>query len=693
MSLCRSDHRFCALLPRRRCCGGLSARARRTWALLWLLLWPVLGGCGLLAAKDAAPSDPAAAGAGQSGGDAAKDEAAWEGEPIPYNVRIVVREPVDKEAGGLADKMRGLSQLEHLVKEPPDSLLALERRARLDVDTAGQLLQSQCYYEGTAAFSLDQEARPVTVTLSLQPGPRYTLGAADVIYEPEPVLPEAFRNRVRETGFWGWETEPVPPPKFPRTLPGVLVGEPVTASDMLAAVEALPQRLQKRGYPLAAVADAHYSLDREKRQLLARIVIRTGPPALMGGVTVRGNEDVSAAYVQRLAPWQPGEDPWNADKVEDYANQLRALGIFRTVEARPQTAALAAGADGGARSGADGLAVLPVEVEVAEAPFRSVGGSARYDTDTGLGVEGFWQHRNLFGNGEKLTLTAPIATETQGLKAAFEKPAFFGREQRLLGSASALRENTQAYEKIAGNAGADVERRLSRHWWGSLGLGGESGSIKDNERDAQGYGFFGPRAGLRRDSRNNILNPTRGSELFVKFRPYTGFYEESFNALGGSVGGSAYYAPFRTAKGRPDDVLVLAGRVEAGGLAGADLRTIPASLRYYSGGAGSVRGYAYQSLGPRDSGGDPLGGRSYQVVNLEARFKVAENVGLVPFLDGGMVYRDELPRILGDMNWGTGLGLRYYTPIGPLRLDVGVPLQPVDGDPPVQVYISIGQSF
>ncbi len=81
------------------------------------------------------------------------------------------------------------------------------------------------------------------------------------------------------------------------------------------------------------------------------------------------------------------------------------------------------------------------------------------------------------------------------------------------------------------------------------------------------------------------------------------------------------------------------------------------------------------------------------MVNLEARFKVTENVGLVPFLDGGMVYRDELPRILGDMNWGTGLGLRYYTPIGPLRLDVGVPLQPISGDPPVQIYISIGQTF
>lgn len=116
-------------------------------------------------------------------------------------------------------------------------------------------------------------------------------------------------------------------------------------------------------------------------------------------------------------------------------------------------------------------------------------------------------------------------------------------------------------------------------------------------------------------------------------------------------------------------------------------------MRYYAGGAGSVRGYAYQALGPRDSEDDPLGGRSYQIVNLEARFKVSEHIGIVPFLDGGMVYKDEFPPIIGDMDWGAGLGLRYYTPIGPVRLDVAVPLRQIEGDPPVQVYISIGQSF
>ena len=443
------------------------------------------------------------------------------------------------------------------------------------------------------------------------------------------------------------------------------------------------------------MTQSRYTLDPEKRQVNADITIDPGPPALMGRIDVKGNAGVNAAYLQRLALWVPGEEPWDAELVDDYANNLRGLGLFRSVDIRPQEELLAknnAAANGAPTRNKDGVPVLPLEVTVAELPFRSVGGSARYDTDTGLGVEGFWEHRNLFDNGEKLVVSAPIATQVQGIKAAFEKPAFLVREQRLLASGSTLRENTEAYKSTAASASAALERRVSRFWWASLGAGGQSGSIKENDKSEQFYGYIGPRASVRRDSRNNILNPTSGSEITVKANPNTGFYGESFTVMAGSLEASGYYAPFHK-DGRPDDKLILAGRVEAGAMSGAALRNIPGSLRYYAGGAGSVRGYPYQSVGPEDKNGDPLGGRSFQEISLEARYKITDDVGIVPFLDGGMVYRDEVPRIIGDMDWGAGIGLRYFTPIGPLRLDVATPLRPRDGDPPIQIYVSIGQSF
>lgn len=656
----------------------LTRTARCVQGVLVLAFLFCIAGCGLHG-KGEQEEPPQAAPA--EAPDTAMDDAQKSGETIAYKTSIKVLDgPKD-----LADKMRALSSLERLAKEPPDSVLGVERRARADVKTATSLLQSQCYYDGKADFAIDAQASPVLVTITLMPGKRYTLGRADIYYETDPVVPKFFKNRQREVGFWGWDKEAVPPPSFPRSLPGVKVGEPVIADALLSAVEELPEQLRKQGYPLAVVADSSYTLNREARRLNADILIRPGPPALMGRVEVRGAEQVHTEYIRRLAPWNVDEEPWDSDLVEDYANKLRGLGLFRTVEIKPL-------AEDMRTDVRDGAASLPLEVKVAEGPMRSVGAAARYDTDTGFGVEGTWEHRNLFHNGEKLKLTAPLATETQGLKAAFEKPAFFARDQRLLLDASALRENTSAYESMAVSASGDVERRLSRFWWGSLGLGGESGSIKDNEHDAKAYGFFGPRAGLRRDTRNNVLNPSEGTQLSLNIKPYTGFYGQHFNIFTGSLAASGYYAPWRK-DGKPDDKLVLAGRVEAGMLTGAGLHVVPASLRYYTGGAGSVRGYAYQSIGPRDTSDDPLGGRSYQLVNLEARYKITDNVGLVPFLDGGMVYRDELPRILGDMNWGAGLGLRYYTPIGPVRLDVGVPLQPIEGDPPLQIYVSIGQAF
>lgn len=678
--------RVFGLIPQYGATSRRTPPGRLALFLLLLALLGQIGGCALLA-KNAGP-DTEEATAAQD----ANAEAAWDSEPVPYTVAI----EVEDGPGSLKDKMRDASQLVRLIKEPPDSMLALERRARADEETARNLLHSQCYYDGQASFSIEQAVTPVRVTLRLMPGPRFTVGRADVRYEPQPVVPETFRHRTRVTGFWGLERETLPAPAFPDTVPGVTIGEPIVADDMLLAVAAMPEALRRTGYPLAKVTESRYTLDPAAHTLNADIVINPGPPALMGRIEVRGNKEVNATYFERLVPWTPGEEPWDDERLTDYANTLRGLGLFRSVEATPATGDMTLEHRAVGPNGAEGdVAIVPAAITVAEGPARSVSASARYDTDTGLGVEGTWEHRNLFHNGERLTLDAPVSQQEIGIKAAFEKPAFLQRDQRLLANASALWENTNAYrqESLKGDVG--IARRLARQWWGGVSIGAEGGYLKDNEHEERAYGVVKPNARLRHDSRNNKLNPSRGMEAELKLTPFSGFYEEFFGAFAATFSAAAYYAPYgRKPDGQMDNRLVLAGRVEGGAMPGASsLESIPASLRYFAGGAGSVRGYAYQAIGPRDKDGDPLGGRSYQVLNLEARFMVAENIGIVPFLDGGMAYKDEIPRIIGDMDWGTGLGFRYYTPIGPVRLDVATPLHRINDDPPVQIYISIGQSF
>lgn len=648
----------------------------RRLSIFILLLSCLLGGCGLLQQKEG--MDPAEADAVQG----ASPE--WGGEPIPYKVQIDVRDISKDVQSSLKGKMAGASQLVHLIKEPPDSLLALERRARLDTKTALDLLHSEGYYDGKAWFQM-QETTPAAVTLFLEPGRRYTLRQARIEYLPSPHVPEAFKNRTRPAGFLGLQREPLPPPRFADTVPGLEPGLPVTASRILSAVEKLPEGLRRKGYPLARIARTEYTLDRTAHELDALVIIEPGSPALMGAVKVLGNEDVDAEYLQNIVPWTMDHRPWNSDVVEDYANTLRGLGLFRTVEVRPLADA--------AEPLEDGLVSLPAEVVVQERPFRTISGSARYSTGTGFGLEAGWEHRNLFHNGEKLTITTPFATEIQGIKAAFEKPAFLSPKQRFLASASALREDTDAYLKEGISVGAGMERRFSRRWWGGFGLSGESGYLKDNEHKRQDYSILRPEVHLRFDSRNNVLDPVRGAQVEARFSPFSGFYGESFSAWAGTLATNLYYAPLRDDKDRPDDFLVLAARLEGGFMSGSELRKIPSNLRYFAGGASTVRGYTYQSIGPRDREDDPLGGRSYQLVNLEARFKITEDVGIVPFVDGGMVYKDEYPHIIGDMDWGAGLGLRYFTPIGPLRFDVATPLRRDEDDAPLQFYISIGQSF
>ena len=133
-----------------------------------------------------------------------------------------------KGNSGLSDKMRDLSQLEQLRSDPPDSLLALERRARGDVETAVKLLHSQGYYDGTATFQMDSTTKPVTVRLHLTPGPRYVLGRASVRYEPVPVVPAALKaSGGRRTAVWGpcGATRPAKRPR-PRVFPIPCAGSP-----------------------------------------------------------------------------------------------------------------------------------------------------------------------------------------------------------------------------------------------------------------------------------------------------------------------------------------------------------------------------------------------------------------------------------------------------------------------------------
>ncbi|HSR71931.1 MAG TPA: BamA/TamA family outer membrane protein, partial [Kiloniellales bacterium] len=191
-----------------------------------------------------------------------------------------------------------------------------------------------------------------------------------------------------------------------------------------------------------------------------------------------------------------------------------------------------------------------------------------------------------------------------------------------------------------------------------------------------------------RDDRDDLLDPTRGTRLSLTLTPYGGVGDQSLAFLRSTLGGTAYYA---IDEGRR---FVVAGRARLGSILGDDTEEIPANKRFYAGGGGSIRGYEFQKVGPLDENNEPLGGRSLVELGVELRIRVTEEIGIVPFLDGGTVFDSPYPDFEEDLRWATGLGLRYFTAIGPLRLDVAVPLDKREGiDDDYQFYISLGQAF
>lgn len=597
---------------------------------------------------------------------------------VRYDVTIVVDEADAAQRAALDKGMRANSQLLNLRDDPPDSDLGLERRYLDDENTARKLLRSLGYYNGKAACTVDWKASPVAVTLTLVPGQRYTLGTSSVAYVPPDEAGQPLPERAKKILE-----------RAPKSLAalGLADGVPAEAAAVSAAAGKVPEWLERRGFPFAS-ATPRYTIFPSSHTLDAAVTVQTGDFARFGDITLSGTDAVHVDYLRRLAPWNREEEGgeganavWNRDKLDDYAAILQQTGLFREVRVSPGTL----------ENGR-----LPVKIQATEAPPRKLTGGVRYSTDNGLGVQGVWEHKNLFGEGEKLRLAMPVLENKQEFSATFTKPAFDRADQNLVLYGAVRHEDTYFYELMAVAAEGGVDRRLSRRWWAGARVKGQSGKVREEGQAWRSYHYVGAPVWLRYDGSNDLLNPTRGWRAQGTVTPYTGFYEKMFAVVKVEGEASAYYAPFRTPDGKPSDTLVLAARAMVGsmpGSTGARVQDIPPALRFYTGGGGSVRGYKYQSIGPKDKKGNPTGGLSYNEVNLEARFKVSETIGLVPFIDGGMVYDAMLPTLGKNMAWAAGLGLRYYTGMGPIRLDIAFPLQNRDNNKSFQFYISIGQAF
>jgi len=561
------------------------------------------------------------------------------------------------EDEGLRAVLEASSQLFALAQRPPATLVGLRRRAEGDLERLRTALRSEGYYASQLDLEIDSDAQPVRVGLNVDPGPRYALVAYEISYVESPAPPETEQPNLEEIA--------------------VSIGMPARAPEIVAAEQSLISRLQQRGHPFARIAERKTFVNHEDRAMTVQLSVDAGPAATFGPLTFTGQQRVAEPYLRRVAGWREGA-PYDRRILQETQRRLSATGLFSSVTAETPAAPDADGA-------------LPVTVTVVEREHRSIGAAASISTDIGPGAEVFWEHRNLLGENETFRVSATGSLIEQSGTLNFRKPAFLDREQDFLAELTGGFEDNDAFERQAVEGLVALERPFLENWRISGGVSAGYEIVDENADNNTGereFTLFGLPLTATRDTTDDPLDPASGTRLQTSLTPATGFGDESLLFVTGVLGGSAYYAVDE------DERFVLAGRARAGTILGEKTEVLPADRRFFAGGGGSIRGYEFQLVGPLDDDEDPLGGTSLVELGVEARVRVSEDIGVVPFLDGGTVFDDPWFNSGETLRWAAGLGVRYFTGFGPLRLDVAFPLNGRDDvDETLQLYISFGQAF
>lgn len=527
-------------------------------------------------------------------------------------------------------------------------------RAEDAADRARAFLRSQGYYAARVDARLDADGRAL---VRVRQGERFTFEAVRLAFDQPDGAPD--------------------PGESVRSALTLAPGDPVSARSVLDARARITAALRDNGFPEAGETDYAVTVDHADSRAEAVFSTTTGPfvrfgdPRFAGGLA-RLRED----YLDRLAPYELG-DPASRTTLNAYASRLAALDAVAVADARLSPVS---------EEGADGL--RPLDVRAEPAPKHRLAGAVSWSTDEGAGARGDWSRRNLFGGAERLTVSGQAAQLERSVGSKFFAPHWMAYAQDLTLGAEFAQERTDAFDQDLIRLDGEISRRFSRKWSASLGAGFQIGDIIDAQGERRLTTFTAP-AGVVYDGRDDVLDPREGFYADLEAVPGWSTGDADVRFVRASLGARYYTAVSET--------LTLALRARSGGVFGASSQRVPADLRFYAGGGGSVRGYEYQSLSPlevspRSDELEPFGGRSIVEGSVELRWRRSQRLGFVAFLDGGAA-GETLEPAFDEMRYGAGLGVRYYPGFGPIRLDIAAPIDRRERDEAFQIYISIGQAF
>ncbi len=592
----------------------------------------------------------------------AEPESDDEDVEIPYQIQVTGLADADAaSAVDLADLFGDLSALHDGDGEAANGAMI---RARLDADAdlMQRILAAEGYYDALIETRIDRSGldagQPLIAIVDVTPGTRYTF--SDIVIDAAPT---------------------VPPDLIAANFP-LSVGEPIVAERVQGAEAAIALKLPEEGYPFAAVGQRDILLDGATSDAVYTLPVDIGPRARFGGIETTGDLAFDAEHVEVLARFERG-DLYDSRMVDDLRQALVATGLFATVAAEPQRTGESAG---------DDTEYVTMLVTQQAGPPRTIAASAGYGTGEGFRVEGGWTHRNFFLPEGALIAHAVAGTREQGLGVTLRRSNAGRRDRTFELVAEATRSDYDAFEALTGRVGARISYDSTPIWQKRFTYAYGIDLIATSEDDynfARGvrerdfYTILGLTGQVGIDRTDSLLDPTKGFRLGALVQP-EGSLSGRFSPYARvRLDASGYYPV--------TDSIVIAGRVLVGSILGAARERIAPSRRFYAGGGGSVRGFGYQQLGPKDPDLNPIGGRSVNEAAIEARYRFG-NFGVVGFVDAGQVYRGSTPNF-SDLRYGVGIGGRFYTNFGPMRLDIATPIDRRPGEARISVYVSIGQAF
>ncbi len=538
----------------------------------------------------------------------------------------------------------------------PANAAQIDRRAREDSDLLDSILRAAGYYDADVEARVETGTdNALTVTLTAEAGQLYRFGDVQV----SGLDGADQKQRELRSGFMVGETDAV------------------SADKVILNREQLDAKLKSSGYPFAVVSEPEVVVDHDTQSATLSMNVETGGQRTFGQFRLSGNKlPFDEKHVRQIARFKSGE-VYAQEDVEDLKRALIATGLVSSASVEPVAVADGTTAD--------------IAVKLEPAKLRTVAAEAGYGTGEGIRIEGSWTHRSLIRPEGAVTFRGVVGTREQYLGGVLRQSNFRTRDQVLNTRIYAQHQNTNAFDARTVEIGGSLERQTNIIWQKKWTWSGGFELIFTDEKDQVGTGLSRSRSyligalplTLNYDGSDNLLDPTRGYRLGLRVAPELSLQGGSFAYVRAQLDASAYVPTGKS--------VVMAGRVRLGTIAGASSGALAPSRRFYAGGGGSVRGFGYQAIGPRDIANEPDGGRSLAEFSLEARVRFGA-FGVVPFIDGGNIYSRQYPDFSG-LRYGAGLGLRYYSNFGPIRIDVGTPLNRQKGDTRVTVFVSLGQAF